>query len=332
MLDPALIQMLVMSFAGLAVAALVYAFAYPQFSGDAMWDKRRASVTESMSRKKARIATIEQSTHRRQAVAETLKEIERRSQAKQKLTMRLRLERAGLEITPNGFWVASAVTGLVTAIALYFTLPGIHPAGYAVAAFVGAFGLPRWFLGFMTKRRQNKFLNEFAGALDVIVRGVKSGLPLNECLTIISRESPSPIREEFQDIVEQQRIGVPLSECFDRMIARVPLSEVKFFSIVIGIQQKAGGNLSEALNNLAGVLRDRKTLAAKVKALSSEAKASAMVLGALPFIVAGLVYITTPDYIALMWTKKYGQFMLACAGVWMLIGMLVMKKMISFKY
>lgn len=332
MFNPEMMPMIFMTLGGLSAAAVVYAVASEFFSDDAAWDKRRASVTENLNRKKARIATAEQASNRRQAVAETLKELEKRQAAKQKLALRLRLERAGIEVSPNVFWMASGVAGIVCAIALMIALPSVHPIGYAVSAFVGAFGLPRWYLGFATKRRQKKFLEDFANAIDVIVRGVKSGLPLNDCLGIIARESPEPIRSEFRDIVEQQRVGVPLAECFDKMISRMPLAEVKFFAIVIGIQQKAGGNLSEALGNLAGVLRDRKMLAAKVKALSAEAKASAMVLGALPFIVAGLVYITTPDYISLMWTKKYGQFMLACAAVWMSIGIFVMKKMIDFKY
>ena len=116
------------------------------------------------------------------------------------------------------------------------------------------------------------------------------------------------------------------------MMRRVPLPEVRFFAIVISIQQQAGGNLSEALGNLAGVLRDRKTLQAKVRALSAEAKASAAVLGSLPFVVMILVYTTTPAYIALLWTTQVGQLLLVGAGIWMTMGILVMKKMINFKY
>ena len=112
----------------------------------------------------------------------------------------------------------------------------------------------------------------------------------------------------------------------------MPLAEVKFFAIVIGIQQQAGGNLSEALGNLSGVLRDRKKLTMKVGALSAEAKASAMVLGSLPFIVMSMVYMTTPEYIALLWTKKMGQFLIVVAAFWMTCGILVMRKMINFKY
>jgi tight adherence protein B len=197
---------------------------------------------------------------------------------------------------------------------------------------VGFLALPRWILARMVKSRQDKFLNEFANAIDVIVRGVKSGLPLNECLGIISRESPDPISTEFAQVVEQQRMGVPLAECFERMMQRVPLQEVRFFSIVIGIQQSAGGNLSEALGNFSGVLRDRKRLSGKVKALSAEAKASAGVLGCLPPAVMLLVYLSTPSYIQILWSTRAGQFMLLFAGFWMFCGIMIMRKMINFKY
>jgi tight adherence protein B len=230
------------------------------------------------------------------------------------------------------FWMMSVASGVVLGLLAFVSMPGMHPLFSLAIGFVGAFGLPPWFVTRLINRRQNKFLDEFANSIDVIVRGVKSGLPLNECLSIISRESPSPVREEFKELVEQQRVGVPLSECFERMMTRMPLPEVNFFAIVISIQQQAGGNLSEAMGNLAGVLRDRKRMQAKVKALSAEAKASAGVLASLPFVVMILVYLSTPAYIALLFTTKMGQFLLACAGVWMTMGVLVMRKMINFKY
>jgi len=274
----------------------------------------------------------EELQNRRRQVADTLKELEDRQKAKEKITLRMRLQRAGLDITPKAFWIASAVSGILIGGLVFFSTPGTTPLVSVAAAFAGGLGLPRWVLSFLIKKRQTKFTSEFANAIDVIVRGVKSGLPLNECLGIIARESPSPIREEFQDIVEQSRVGVPLQECFERTMQRMPLPEVKFFSIVIGIQQQAGGNLSEALGNLSGVLRDRKRLSMKVSALSAEAKASAAVLGALPFIVMSMVYITTPKYIMLLFQTKIGSFMLMLAGFWMTCGILVMRKMINFKY
>jgi tight adherence protein B len=166
----------------------------------------------------------------------------------------------------------------------------------------------------------------------VIVRGVKTGLPLNECLNIIARESPEPLKGEFTDLVEGQRLGLPLQECFDRMLESMPLNDVKFFSIVIAIQQQSGGNLAEALGNLSGVLRSRKMLAAKVAALSGEAKASAAILGGLPFVVMIMVYMTSPAYIMLLFNEKLGHIILAVAGFWMTCGVVVMRQMVNFKY
>ncbi len=331
MLDAEMMQMGLGLLVALSAAAAIYFVVASFLSGDAA-EKRLQGVSESKVVRGQNRVQAELGQSRRKQVAESLKEMESRQKEKEKVTLRLRLERAGLEITAQAFWIASGVTGLFLGVVVFFALPGIHPIVSVLAAFAGAFGLPRLVVAQMAKRRQGKFVAEFANSIDVIVRGVKSGLPLNECLGIIARESPSPIREEFQEIVEQQRVGIPLGECFERMMARMPLPEVKFFAIVIGIQQQAGGNLSEALGNLSGVLRDRRRLQAKVKALSAEAKASAGVLGALPFIVMSMVYITTPNYMALLWTTKMGQFLLLIAGAWMTVGLLVMRKMINFKY
>jgi tight adherence protein B len=315
----------------ICAAAVIYFVVAPMLSGDTA-EKRLQGVTENKVARTQRRVQAEAVQSRRKQVADTLKDLEQRQKAKETVSLRLKLQRAGLDITPKMFWIASGVTGFVAALFVFLSAPNMTPLVALAAGFVGALGIPRWAVAFMIKRRQSKFLDEFANSIDVIVRGVKSGLPLNECLGIIGRESPSPVREEFHELVEQQRVGVPLSECFDRMIGRVPLPEVKFFAIVVAIQQQAGGNLSEALGNLSGVLRDRKRLQAKVKALSAEAKASAGVLGALPFIVMMMVYMTTPNYIAILWTAKMGQFLLLVAAVWMTMGILVMRKMINFKY
>lgn len=332
MLSNELIQFGTLALAAVAIAAMAYSFLFPYFSGEKQAEKRRSSVVESRAARVARAAQVEQASNRRKAVADTLKELEDRQKSRQKLTLRVRLHRAGLDITPKAYWTASAISGVACGVLMLVIFPTLPALTAAAGAFVGTFGLPRWVLNRLTRRRQNKFIDEFANAIDVVVRGVKSGLPLNDCLGIIARESPQPICGEFRELVEQQRVGVPLSECFDRMMMRMPLPEVKFFAIVVAIQQQAGGSLSEALGNLSGVLRDRKRLQAKVKALSAEAKASAAVLGALPFIVMLMVYISTPDYIAHLWKTKSGQFMLAFAAGWMTTGLLVMKKMINFKY
>jgi tight adherence protein B len=318
--------------AALSVGAVVYIIIYPYISGGARTDKRIQAATENKGRRISVKQQAESANNRRRQVADTLKELEDRQKQREKVTMRLRLQRAGLDITPRSFWVASLGCGLIVGAGTWAAAPHLPIVVPILAAFVGVLGLPRWILSRMIKRRQFKFTDEFANSIDIIVRGVKSGLPLIECLNIIARESPQPISGEFNDLVEQQRVGVPLGEAFEKMMVRMPLAEVRFFAIVIAIQQQAGGNLSEALGNLSGVLRDRKRLQAKVRALSAEAKASAAVLGALPFIVMVLVYITTPAYISLLWNTKVGQFLLAAAGCWMTCGVLVMRKMINFKY
>ncbi len=331
MLDPTTMQYLMAMLVALALAGVVYALIYPYVSGDRQKDKRVSAVAESRSRKPGASNTAEAHANRKKNVSESLKEIEIRQKAKEKITMRLRLQRAGLHISPRDFYMISAISGVVAG-GIAFAVFGLAPEIALVVAFVGSFGFPRLVLNKMTKRRQHKFLTELANAIDVIVRGIKTGLPLNECLQILARESPEPLASEFREVVDQQRMGVTLGECLERMGDRMPLAEIRFLTIVISIQQQAGGNLSEALSNLSGVLRDRFMLAMKVKALSAEAKASAMVLGALPPGVMTMVYLSSPNYIMPLFTTQTGNFLVAFGGVWMLTGILIMRKMINFKF
>jgi tight adherence protein B len=316
-----------------AISGIAYFLFMPYLSGEKRADQRVKDVAEAKRRVSGAKSQSDASTNnRKRQVADTLKDLDDRKKASEKVSLRLRLQRAGLEMSPQSFWIASVVFGAVFGAVVFLSAPNLPIAVPLAAVVVGTLGVPRWLLSKITARRQSKFIDEFANAIDVIVRGVKSGLPLNECLAIIARESPAPICNEFQELVDQQRVGIPLAEAFERMMTRMPMSEVRFFAIVIAIQQQAGGNLSEALGNLSGVLRDRKRLAGKVRALSAEAKASAGVLASLPFVVMTLTYITTPTYISILWTTKFGHFLMAGAGVWMTFGVLVMKKMINFKY
>ena len=184
-------------------------------------------------------------------------------------------------------------------------------------AFAAGGGLPLWLCPFLKKRREAKFLETFPDAVDVIVRGIKAGLPLLDSLKLIATEAEEPVRSEFRGIIETQTIGMPIGEACLKLYERMPLPEANFFGIVISIQQRAGGNLSEALGNLSRVLRDRKKMKAKIQAMSMEAKASAGIIGALPLAVMTLVYITSPQYISLLWTEPLGRMMLAACAVWM---------------
>lgn len=269
---------------------------------------------------------------RRKSVQETLKELDEKQRAKLKKSksppISLRLQQAGLSWDRRQFLLFSVGSGVGFAALAFF----LGAPLYAVAAFgfAGALGFPRWVISFLRKRRTKKFLDEFANAMDVIVRGVKAGLPLNDCLRIIAAEAADPVRTEFKHIVEAQTLGVTVSDACARLPERVPVPEASFFAIVIAIQQKAGGNLSEALGNLSRVLRERKKMFGKIKAMSMEAKASAWIIGALPIIVMGLVYLSSPDYIKLLFTDPKGHLILGASAIWMFLGIMVMRKMINF--
>lgn len=332
MLSPDMMPIVVALLGAAAIGAIIFTLIYPIISGDKKREKRMATVTEARSVKIATRSAVDVAANRRKQVSETLKDIEKRDK-KEKVSIRLQLQRAGIDAEPKSFWIASVVCGVICGLGVYFSMSGSMARVAAIAAaFIGTLGLPRFILKKLVVRRQNKFLAELANAIDVVVRGVKSGLPLNECLQVIARESPEPIATEFKEVVEQQRVGVPLSEALDRLMVRMPLSEVKFLAIVIAIQSQAGGNLSEALGNLSGVLRDRIRMRMKIKALSAEAKASAAVLASLPPGVMIMMSMTTPDYIAPLYSTRAGNMFLLAGLFWMGLGVLVMRKMINFKF
>ncbi len=272
---------------------------------------------------------------KRKQMADTVKGLREREEATRKSrvagkSIEDRMKQAGWTIPVSYFWIASAVLAVGAGLGVYLAQLGYAAA--AGAAFVAGLGLPRWALGMAISRRQKKFVSQFADALDVIVRGVKSGLPLNECLKIIARESPQPLGKEFESLVDGLAMGAQLEQALNKLYQRMPTQEVNFFSIVLGIQAKAGGNLSEALGNLSAVLRSRKLLREKIKALSSEAKASAMIIGSLPIIVMFLVYLTTPDYIMELFTNELGHLVLLIAACLMGTGIYIMRQMINFDF
>lgn len=272
---------------------------------------------------------------RRRSVEETLKEIQQKQKAqarsRSRQTLLVRLRQGGLS------WSRSTYLGvcLATAPVAYLLAWGLFGMGPVLAAGAGVAGgllLPHLYVAHKRKRRFNAFSEEFANAVDVIVRGVKSGMPLGDCLRVVAAEGQEPVRSEFKVVVDDQTLGMPIQEAVQRMVDRVPLPETNFLATVVTIQSRSGGNLTEALGNLSTVLRERKKMRGKIKAMSAEAKASAGIIGALPPIVAGILFLTSPDYISLMFTTGLGNVVLAASGLWMLIGVLVMRKMINFDF
>jgi tight adherence protein B len=322
------IQALSLAFlAATAIGGLAWVFIYPSLSGQKKAEHRRASVAKS----EAPVRQADKSQRsRREQVEGSLRDVEARRQKAAKLPLGSRLTQAGLAWSPQKFMIISGVLAAVTfALAMLFSHGLIAPIGLAFAA---GFGLPRWMLSFLKKRREKNFLRALPDAVDVIVRGIKAGLPLFESIKVVAADAPEPLKSEFLAIIETQAIGMPLGEACARLFERMPVPEANFFGIVIAIQQKSGGNLSEALGNLSKVLRDRKKMAEKIQAMSMEAKASAGIIGSLPPIVMLLVYLSTPDYISLLWTHPTGQLMLCGCVIWMSIGIFVMKRMINFDF
>jgi tight adherence protein B len=322
------VQTLALAFlAATAIGGLAWVFLYPVLSGQKQAESRRASIAKSVP---AARQTDKNQRSRREQVEGSLRDLEARRLKEKKVSLGIRLTQAGLDWTPQKFMIVSAVTG-----AVFFAGAMLFGGGMLAAiglGFAGGFGLPRWALGYLKRRREKKFMKALPDAVDVIVRGIKAGLPLFDSIKVVAADSPEPLRSEFLAIIETQAIGMPLGEACSRLYERMPLPEANFFGIVVSIQQKSGGNLAEALGNLSKVLRDRKKMAEKIQAMSMEAKASAGIIGSLPPIVMLLVYITTPQYMSVLWTHPTGQLMLVGCVIWMSMGILVMKKMINFDF
>jgi tight adherence protein B len=323
-------QALALAFlAATAIGGVAWVFVYPLLSGEKQAETRRASVAKPEPVAKRQNDRNQRS--RREQVEGSLKDLEARRLKESKVPLSVRLTQAGLaDWTEQRFYMVSAVLALVFFAGAWFVGGGL--LGATGLAFAAGLGLPRWGLGFLKKRREKKFLAALPDAVDVIVRGIKAGLPLFESIKVVAADAPEPLRSEFLAIIETQAIGIPLGEACQRLYERMPVPEANFFGIVVAIQQKSGGNLSEALGNLSKVLRDRKKMAEKIQAMSMEAKASAGIIGSLPPIVMILVYLSTPGYISLLWTNPTGQLMLVGCVIWMSIGIMVMKKMINFDF
>ncbi|HEY5409430.1 MAG TPA: type II secretion system F family protein [Caulobacteraceae bacterium] len=325
-MSPTLLMVLAAILGLIAIGGLAVVFAAP---GQSRTLKRAQAIADRSRGSNVRTrGAAPDPTLRRRQIMKTLRDEDRR-QRKESLSMSARLQQAGLPITPRTFWMLSAALGIGVFVLVFL---GGQKSYIGLLLGIGAgLGLPRWAISFLAKRRAKKFVEGFADASDIIVRGIKSGLPVNECLQVIARESPEPLCSEFRRLVDGVAHGMTLEQMLERMHTRMPLPELRFFTIVLSIQQKTGGNLAEALSNLSLVLRSRKLMREKIKALSGEAVASSLIIGSLPPGVVLLISVTTPSYLAVLFHTTLGQLILAAAGIWMGIGVFIMKRMVSFK-
>jgi len=279
-------------------------------SGPSKGDQRVKKLSGQDTAKNGFLAKIkvEDGGNRRKQIEETLGKIEERQKTKKKKAKSLpsRLTQADWSTKPQTFMIISLVIAVIAA-AVPFAL-GLKPL-FCLGLGVGlGFGMPRFILN---------------SAI---------GLPLGDCLKIIAHESPDPLGAEFRRVVEGESIGIPLEVCLEQMYERMPISEVNFFSTVLNIQKTTGGNLGESLANLANVLRGRKLLREKIKALSAEAKMSAIIIGVLPIAVGGLVTVISPDYMYELYSTPTGHRNLMIGAGMMVLGTLMMRKMINFKF
>jgi tight adherence protein B len=315
-----------------SVGGVLLAAFYPRLAGGSPLDRRIETILPSGGRT-ARPTEGGGEKARKRSVEATLREADERQRSKTKKSYKpslaTRLRQADIDWTSRKYYLICGVAGIALFLA-FLGMVGMLPA--AGLAMVGGLLLPHLYVGFRRKRRLERFRTMFPDAIDVIVRGIKSGVPLGDCLKIIAVEAPEPVGAEFKTLVEDQALGLPLGEAVQRLPDRIPVAEASFFAIVIAVQSRTGGNLAEALSNLSGVLRERKKMLGKIAAMSAEAKASGGIIASLPIIVGGILYFTAPAYIGLLFTTLTGNLVLAACGLWMMVGVFVMKQMINFDF
>jgi tight adherence protein B len=331
MLAPYVMQIVIFVLAAGGTGGLLLAAFYPRLARDRQSDLRLHAVCEGHNSAQTRAKT--DGSHRKRSLEDVLREIEEKQRAKQraKPSLAARIRQAGLSWTKSAYYAVCVGAGL-SCFFVAFALLSLGPLTALGFGIAGGLLLPHVYVNRKRTKRFKRFTEEFANAMDIIVRGLKAGLPLADCMKIIASEAQEPVKSEFRAIIEDQAMGMPSDEAVQRLPGRMPVTEASFFAIVIAIQSRTGGSLAEALGNLSKVLRERKKMRAKIQAMSSEAKASAGIIGVLPVFVTGAIYVTTPDYIGLLFTTTPGNIILAVSGFWMLLGILVMRKMINFDF
>lgn len=331
-LNPVVMTGLIMALTMLASCGVLFALFRNSLSGrrDTL---KRLSVAAGIEAHVTAGSEGASEQRRKQSIEKALNELAQRerSNRRARLTLKMRLDQAGL-LWSVGYFYALSVGVFLAALAGLTLIAGIGVILSGILSVVAAAAGPSLYIRRKFKHRMRDFIGEFPNALDIVTRGIKTGLPLSDCLKAIARETQEPVCSEFQKILDDLSVGLTISQSLDRLTQRVPILEAQFFSIVVALQSQMGGNLSEALGNLSRVLRERKMMKEKIKAFSSEATASGAIIASMPVAVSAILSLTSPDYIGLMFSEPVGNIVLGVCAVWMAMGVTVMRNMIRFDF
>jgi tight adherence protein B len=304
------------------------------FAANAWGVKRRLRVRSQTLSKRLRPMTAEEHAEKRlkkaiETSSPTLESLVKRLIPRPSL-LRSRLHNTGRDISLGRYLVFCMISGLITFVGAWL----FSGAPFLLALLLGlaaAIWVPHFIVGRLIAKRLARFTTLFPDAIDLMVRGLRSGLPVSETIAACGREMADPVGPEFQKIADSVRIGQTLDDALWETVSRLDTPEFKFFVISLSVQKETGGNLAETLSNLSGILRSRKQMKLKIRAMSSEARASALILGSLPFVMFMIIYLINPEYEGILFTDPRGQMMLGAGVGLMGIGGLVMSKMVRFE-
>lgn len=323
MLETAIISFLVT----VSVGLLLWAIFINRLRREA-WLKTRLQVIDANSGSGLRKRGVD--VPEDHSVEDALKELDARRKSTGSRVLRNKVRAIGLASDIRSYYLRiAAFTSVIVAM---LAMVGTPPLVLGVVAVICAFFLPRFYLNVLFTRRTNKFTQEFPSALDMIGRGLKSGLPLQDGIRLAANEVEDPLKSELNHLMNDLGIGLSMEEAAHRLAERIPTQEVNFFAIVVSLQARTGGNLAKGIGNLAQLLRDREKLEDKVRTMSSEAKVSAIIIGAVPIVVAVITYFTSYEFISPLFTTPKGQLIVGVSSVWMLLGILIMRQMIKFDF
>tara|TARA_B110000211_G_scaffold8902_1_gene9489 strand:- start:288 stop:1259 length:972 start_codon:yes stop_codon:yes gene_type:complete len=312
--------------ASITIALLAYAILFEKVQRPLEMVRRLASIDRQFSKS---VSSTKIENDGSEAVDLAIGELEARRRRKGKKTLRDKLQASGLKNTPKEHYILTVLLTLPILVGLY-----LSSANFLVLVVAGVMGvelIPRLTLNFLINRRELLVIQQFATALDLIVRSLRSGLPLNDGLQVAAFELSDPLRTEFVRLLDDLNIGLNIKEALHRLAVRLPIPAVEFFTIIVSMQSNSGGNLAEGLSNLADTLRSRKSLEGAIKTGSSEAKSSSLIIGMMPILFFVFMSLVNYPFVSVLYETTTGNLILTGTVLWMALGVIVMRLMIKIE-